>query len=114
MQEATFSMQELQENMDRKYARMATNDSDEVQQQLLADSESSIDMQDNPELQRLNWLQDQVELMQDELDNLQILETQYGISIPDSDLKHLNVDQDLLDMYMEDKINLEQDLEKSF
>lgn len=49
-------------------------------------------MQDNPELQRLNWLQDQVELTQDELENLQILETSYGISIPDSDLKHLNVD----------------------
>jgi hypothetical protein len=32
MQESTFQIQELQEEMDRKYARMATNDSDEVKE----------------------------------------------------------------------------------
>ena len=81
-----------------------TNDSDEAREHLLADNgssiDSSVDLEDNSEQQyRINMLQNQVEIMQDELDNLQILETNYGISIPDSDLQQMNVDSGILEIY---------------
>jgi len=38
-----------------------------------------------------------------ELGNLEILSHYYGIDIPDKDLNHLNMDQDLLEVYLKQK-----------
>ena len=54
----------------------------------------------SPESRRLH---DKFDYLMYELGNLEILSHYYGIDIPDKDLNHLNMDQDLLEVYLKQK-----------
>lgn len=59
----------------------------------------------NPEARRLR---DKFDYLHYELGNLEILSHDYGIDIPDKDLNLLNMDQDLLELYLKQKASKNQ------
>lgn len=53
------------------------------------------------------------DILYNELNNLNILRNQYGIDIPDKDLSIISMDQDLLQLYQQQKYDRQFHLEKA-
>jgi hypothetical protein len=75
-------------------------DLDEIEEQLLEASDLESSNISSPESRKLHEKFDQ---LYSELGNLDILSETYGIDIPDKDLNLLNMDADLLELYLKQK-----------
>ena len=97
-----LSKGELGPPLEKKETNANFNFDDEIEEQLLGESEvdSSAISAADPRLQELQEVFDE---LYSDLRILDILSIDYGIVIPDEELNHFDMDQDLLDLYLKQK-----------